>query len=269
MTGFGQASLQSPLGKLAVEIRSLNHRFFDAVLHLPNGFNLLDDRIRKELQRNISRGRINLSFSFVPMKAQKIVLNDKLAANYVKALRGLGKKLKLKDDLGLSHLFGLQGVLNVNEQSLQLQQMWPLIKKTLDMALDNLIHMREAEGDSIEADLRKHVMGLDSSLQMMSKQAKNVIRKKSKLLSPEDCSMFLKSVDINEEIERLNFHIKNFRLQQKKKRAVGKELDFIAQEMQREINTIGAKLPDSKISYFVITMKSLVEKMREQLQNVE
>ncbi|MFC1704191.1 YicC/YloC family endoribonuclease [Candidatus Omnitrophota bacterium] len=268
MTGFGQASMQVAQGKINVEIRSLNHRFFDAVLHLPNGFNQFDDKIRKELQKRISRGRINLSISYIPSKSQKVVLNKALAQNYIKTLRQLNKKLRLKDDIGLSHLLALQGVLTLSENNSQVQ-LWPALKRVINAALVKLIRMRDAEGKSVERDIAKHLARLGQSLQLLAKESKNVIKRKSKNLPPDDCSMFLKSTDINEEIARLGFHVKNFNTKQAKDHAQGKELDFITQEMQREVNTIGAKLPDSKISYFVVTMKSLVEKMREQLQNVE
>jgi uncharacterized protein (TIGR00255 family) len=269
MTGFGLAQRQFFGGGFNLEIKSLNHKFLDLVFHLPSSFSMLEDKIKKEIQRKIKRGRVVVSVTFSMPPRQKVVLNKSLAREYYDVLKSLSRQLGLTDSIKISDIVNLSGVVEIQHPRIA-PSFWPKIKSALNEALENLLQMREAEGVSIYKDLHNKLNRIQDILLLIPHRAKFIVTQKVKTLSKEELPLFLKSSDINEEITRLKYHISNFKNKLKKKKsAVGKELDFIAQELQREINTVGAKLPDTQITSGVIKIKDLIEKIREQLQNVE
>lgn len=268
MTGFGQATGETSGGRFVLEIKSLNHKFLDVVLHLPPGFNVFESKINKLVQKKIRRGRITVALNFSSAPRQTIVLNKSLAQDYYNSLKALKKQLGLNDTIKLSDVVALSGVVEIQNAKIS-NDMLPKINSALDSALNALIKMREQEGLSIYQDVNSKLQQLQSLLAQIPTRAKAIISLKSKSLSQEELPLFLKSSDINEEVSRLKYHINNFQKKLRLPVVSGKELDFISQELQREINTVGAKLPDTQITSFVIKIKDLVEKIREQLQNVE
>jgi len=271
MTGFGGKTAEvKPFGKITVELRSTNHKFLETVLHMPEGFMSLEDRIKKEIEAQVKRGRINCSINISGSQSQGVFINEKLVKNYLSSLRSIKKKYKVAGDVGLDALVNLPGVLSLAESAVPKERIWPELKKLLDGALSNFIAMRKKEGKALQIYLKKRASILTKELSAVKLIYKDVSSKKAALLkTSEEKSSFLKDSDISEEIERLGFHIKNFLHKISKPGSVGKELDFIAQEMQRETNTIGAKSCDSFLSAKVVHIKSQIEKIREQVQNVE
>ena len=270
MTGFARArGVLSPQGRVSLEIRSVNHRFLDIVLHLPEGLLHLEHKLKHEISKKIKRGHIICRLEMNSLQVKKPVLNKHLVKEYYLSLRQISKEFNLKRDISINTLAQLPGIWTIQSQS-SLSLGWGRIRPLVKEALDRLIQRRREEGRVLYQDLaaRKHRLG--AILKAVKARFPKIIKQKLALHnSEEEKNSFLKSSDINEEIVRLSFHLTNFTRCLNNNKAVGKELDFILQEMQREANTIGAKSIDALISNRVVGMKSEIEKMREQVQNVE
>lgn len=271
MTGFGgKESVVLPFGKISAEIRSYNHKFLETVLHLPEGFLAFEDRIKKEIESKVKRGRITCVININNSKAIGVSINEKLLKNYVSALKKIKRELNITGEAGLDTFIHLPGVLSLSESKVPKEKIWPVLKAVLGSALEDLVKMRQKEGAALQNFLKTRAQVLKTELASIQARYKEFVQKKIlQLNSPEERTSFLKDSDISEELERLSFHFKNFTQKLSKTVPVGKELDFIAQEMQREANTIGAKSTDSMLSARVIQMKSQIEKIREQVQNIE
>ena len=272
MTGYGnRESKNTGGGGASAELRSSNHKYLEIVLHLPDGFLALEDKIKKIIEGKVKRGRVVCRLNISGGGLVEPCINRKLLERYLAALKGIQRSLRLTDDLTVSTLIGLPGVLTLDESWPQnRKKTWPELKGVLEGALDQLARTRKKEGAALCRHLRKEAQGMRSILGLLEAGFKRAIREKSAALkTDEERSAFQKTSDITEEIERLKFHVKNFISRLSKEGPAGKELDFIAQEMQRETNTAGAKSCDSLISRRVIQLKSRIEKIREQAQNVE
>lgn len=271
MTGFGSKEAQvEPFGKICAELRSSNHKFLEIVLHLPEGFPFLEDKIKKEIGAKIKRGRITFAVNIVGSQASRIFINKGLLRNYIRAINDTKQKLGIKSDASLDTLLHLPGVLSQGENLAIKSGIWPRLKKLVGQATDELVKMRRKEGAALCVFLKKQTEALKADLGVISARFKKVTQDRiTRIKSEDERAGFLKDTDITEEMERLAFHIRNFSHTLAKAGPVGKELDFITQEMQREANTIGAKSFDTLISGCVVKVKSQIEKMREQLQNIE
>lgn len=271
MTGF--ASKQGkvlPLGKVNVEIRSTNHKFLDAVLHLPDGLLSLEDKIKKEIEARLKRGRITCVINIITPQGPEVFINKQLLKNYILALKNIQEQFQLKDEIQLDTLMHLPGILSLAESRIHREGSWPKLKILVEQTLDDLVRRRRKEGQAIGAYLMTYTQALNKHLKVIRSIFKKVIKDKvSRLKTDEERASFLKETDITEEIERLAFHIRNFKERFSKNGPVGKELDFITQEMQREANTMAAKSCHVAISSRVVEIKSQIEKLREQLQNIE
>lgn len=271
MTGFGSREAEVlSFGKICVELRSSNHKFLEISLHLPDGLPFLEDKLKKEITAKIKRGRIICAINILGGQASAVFINKPLLRSYISALKDIKRKFCLKDEISMDTLIHLPGVLSQAE-SLNLKRgIWPHLKILVHQAVDNLLKMRQKEGSALCAFLKKQIDALTTDLAVISARFKKATQDKlMQIKTEEERVSFLKDTDITEEIERLAFHIKNFSHTLAKSEPVGKELDFITQEMQREANTIGAKSFDTLISGRVVKLKSQIEKMREQLQNIE
>jgi len=271
MTGFGGREAKIlPFGKICIELRSSNHKFLETVLHLPEGFLFLEDRIKKEIEAKIKRGRVTCVVNIIGGQSSSVFINRGLLNNYILALREIKKLFGMKDEVSLDTLIHLPGVLSLEVNTITKVRIWSGLKTLLHQALNDLVKMRQKEGRALCVYLKSRAEALKTSLGMLKTRFKKVIQDKmAKLESDEERINFLKDTDITEETERLAFHIQNFINKLSQSGPLGKELDFIAQEMQREANTIGAKSCDALISNRVVNIKSQIEKIREQLQNIE
>lgn len=270
MTGFSRARRFIPLwGTVNLEIRSVNHRFLDVILHLPEGFLYLEQRIKDEIARKIRRGHIICRLEVRAHELKKPTLNKRLIKEYFFALKNICRQLKLNQDININTLMGLPGVCAVESHS-PLSLDWSKIKPLVKEVLDRLVQRRQQEGRVLYRDLKMRVEKLDRILKGVKARFKRVIKQRLELYETDlEKNNFLRSSDISEEIVRLSFHLRNFARCLHNKKAVGKELDFILQEMQRETNTIGAKSIDTFIASRTVRIKSEIENMREQVQNVE
>jgi len=271
MTGFASKEVAiAPFGKCFLEIRSTNHKFLETVFHLPVGFLSLEDKIKKAIEAKIKRGRVVCVMNILGSPANKIFVDKRLLRNYISTLRNIRERARIKEEIRLDTLINLPGVLSLGEDRRSKAKIWPRLKTLLHKTLNDLVSMRQKEGQALYIYLKKSAQALEISLGIIKTKFKKLIKDKiAEFKTPEECTSFLKDTDITEEIERLAFHIRNFKNKLSKAGPIGKELDFIAQEMQREANTMGAKSCDALVSSRVVQMKSQIEKIREQLQNIE
>ena len=271
MTGFGsKEAYLKPFGKVSIELRSANHKFLESVFHFPVGFLSLEDRIKKEIEAKVKRGRVVCAVNISGSKGSKIFINKDLLKNYILGLKHIKKEFGIADELNINTLVHLPGILSLEENQIPASSIWPRLKILLNGALDELVKMRAKEGRALNGFLKSKADNLDKGLKAVKAAFKKAAaRKACELNCDEEKASFLKGADITEEIERLTFHVRNFKSKLSKNIPMGKELDFIAQEMQREANTMAAKSFDAGISAKVVQMKSQVEKIREQVQNIE
>lgn len=271
MTGFGSREQEVlPYGKICAELRSSNHKFLEILAHLPEGFLSLEDGIKRTIESRIKRGRLTCVVNIVGGRTPEVFINKPLLKNYVKKLNEVKRQFQIKDEISINTLIQLPGALSLEGQRVSKVSLWPRIKVLIERSLDDLVKARQKEGRALHGFLRHRAEILKAGLAFIKTRYKKAIKKKASLLtSNEERSAFLKAADISEEIERLAFHIRNFRNKLSKNGPVGKELDFIAQELQREANTLAAKSCDTAISGRVVQMKSQIEKIREQVQNIE
>jgi uncharacterized protein (TIGR00255 family) len=271
MTGYGSQEAQAgEAGKISVEIRSSNHKFLEIVFHVPVELMYLEDRMRKVIEARIKRGRLTCVVTMMENKGSRVLIHKEVVKDYITKIREVKRQFGIVDDININTLVHLPGVVSVGADKKRPANLWPKIKTVLESALEDLVRMRSAEGRSTRIYLKKRAHALASGLAFIKGKFRKAIREKmSGLKSDEERVSFLKSTDIGEEIDRLAFHIRNFKNKLAKNGSVGKELDFIAQEMQREANTLAAKSFLAAISARVVQMKSLIEKIREQVQNIE
>jgi uncharacterized protein (TIGR00255 family) len=271
MTGFGNATgVIKDIGRVGVEIKTTNHRFLEVIARLPEGFLSLEEAIRKQICRRLKRGRVICQVVLALPTKEKVEVNRRLLGEYLSAARQIKKQARTKDDISLNRLMGLPGVLTLSAVPLGAERLWPQLRILLSQAIENLLRMRAKEGAALYADIKERLQKIQHTAEMIRARIKKLLREKTAFIAnPDEKSRFLKDADISEELTRLRFHLKNFLRKLQAKDPQGKELDFISQEMQREANTIAAKSIDGRISSWVVQVRSQIEKVREQLQNVE
>jgi uncharacterized protein (TIGR00255 family) len=290
MTGYGRGEASRDGFKITVELSSVNRKQSEISLTLPRELELLEPQIRDQINRHISRGRVTVRVSVHAAEGNlcaRMHLNVPLAKAYAHELTRLSKELKLPGPVTLDHLARAPGVFQTDEQLAEGEDFWPSVQKALRTALSGMMTMRQREGKHLAADLARRVGIMRKAAGKIQKHAPEVAERyrrqlieriKSAGLSMPDADderlqkevvYFADRSDISEELTRLQSHFKQFDDCMKSGEPVGRTLDFLAQEMNREINTIGSKANDSTISREVITLKAELEKFREQAQNVE
>lgn len=288
MTGFGRAELARDRTSVTVELRALNQRFFELKLNLPRGWGELEGEFRKLVQGTVERGRVDLfvrATSLNPPKV-KIRVNEQLARDYVTELRQLGKKLGLNGKLELSAVLERPEIFRVEEDDPDETSAAQLALTALKRALKTLGAERAREGLGLRRDFEQRIANLSAALPRIEELSaaardntkRNFQTRLRELLEDaplnekriyEDAVAAANHGDISEEMTRLRVHLKAFKDLLRKSGAAGKALEFLLQEINREINTIGAKSQDAQLSQITVAMKGEVEKMREQVQNVE
>lgn len=288
MTGFGKAECILPKGKITAEIKTVNHKFLDVSLKLPVGMSIFEDRVKDVLQRNVKRGKMNVNISYdgALLKEGKVVIDGKIAKRYYAELSKLEKSLGLKNSITVKDLAALPGVVSYEIEEAKIAALWPKIKIALDRALAKLGKDREKEGRALFVDLNTRTKNIKSLLGTIRSRAHLNIDEYRRKFNDRikdmtggrtidmgrlemEVAIFAKNSDISEEITRLDNHLANFGKTISETGEVGKKIDFIAQELHRETNTIGSKASDFKISKSVIDIKGEIEKIREQAKNLE
>lgn len=288
MTGFGRGEAGSELGRIVVEMKAVNHRFSEVVFRMPRQFAALEEPARKLVLNRVSRGRVDVFVSWeAAAKARGVKVDKELAIAYYNALMELGGEIGSKSELSLDTLARLPDVLKVEEGEVTADDLWPTFEAATAAAVENLIAMREREGANLAQDLlaragRIEEMGRNVALRAplvveeyrarLSKRLEELLGQ-SNVVDPQrlaqEVALFADRSDITEEIQRLSSHLSQFRAALAGSDAVGRKLDFLVQEIGREINTIGSKANDVTITNYVVDGKSELEKVREQVQNIE
>jgi uncharacterized protein (TIGR00255 family) len=270
MTGFGSQEAEiNSVGRVSVELRCTNHKFSESVFHLPEGLLSLEEKLKKVIEAKIKRGRIYCAINIKGQAAQGIFVNRKLLQNYLYQLNSIKKEFKIKDGLSLDSLIRLPGILSLKEDKPAGEHIWEQLKPVFLQALDSLLMARGKEGRALASLLKERSSLLHKDLLFIKRRFITAVKSRLKDIQEDERAAFLKGADITEETDRLYFHINNFQHKLAAGGSVGKELDFITQEMQREANTLAAKSFDLIISGRAVQIKSQIEKIREQVQNIE
>ena len=269
MTGYGSAEFASGQTKAVVEVKSLNHRYFDISYYLPIGFGSVENKVRQIVQKHIERGRITVTVKIVQKPLQMVVLNKGAVKAHLKNARVLKKEFSLDNDISVADMIRLPGVVETKETLVSPKEVWPALEKSLLRSLRSLVVMRRSDGKSLLTDVSDKFKRMSLQIKKIKTRSNVILKDKKKSLTTEEFTSFRKGADIHEEMARLQHYVDEMKKLLRKSGSVGKRIDFIAQEMQRETNTIGSKLQDKVVSNGVIALKSKIEKIREQAQNIE
>ena len=289
MTGFGRGESTDGIHNFNIEIKTVNHRYNDMVLKFPKHLSYLEEKIKRRIKNRISRGRVEvyINLEYISQSAMEVKVDIPLAKAYKTGLELILEELNLEDDIKLSHIMSLSEIIKTERKELDEDITWDCLKTALDKALEKVIDMREKEGVILKRDMeyqvekiKKMVKEIEKRSPLVVEEYKEKLKERIKELLDDEYNLdeerlnneiafFADKSDINEEIVRLNSHINQFLQTLENGESIGRKLDFIIQEMNREINTIGSKASDLVIGNYVIDVKSELEKMREQAQNVE
>lgn len=269
MTGFGSAEISTSDVKGTFEIKTVNHRYFDISYYFPIGFGSIEEKVRRVVNQDVKRGRVTVSLKIAQKTNPTGVLNHDAVRRYLEVAKILEKNYGLKDQMKVSDMLRLPGVINLQDSVVTPDDLWPFIEKALNKAMNSLVLMRKREGKALSIDISDKLKIMASEIVKIRQRAKVLLQEKKKVVTNEEFSSFQKSNDINEELTRLSHYIGEAKALLKSGELAGKKFDFVAQEMQRETNTVGSKVQDQLVSNAVIALKSKIEKIREQSQNVE
>ncbi len=290
MTGYGRGDCSQDGFKITVELSSVNRKQSEISVNLPREMEMLEAQIRDLINRYVARGRLTVRVSLhagASRLSARMHLNIPLAKAYARELNRLSRQLHLPGPVTLDQLARAPGVFQTDEEIAEEENFWPAVEKTLKTALSGLVKMREREGAHLAQDLAKRIAVMRKAVSQIQKHAPGVAEryrqqlieriKSAGLEAPgveddrllKEVVYFADRSDITEELTRLQSHFQQFEDCRKSKEPVGRMLDFLAQEINREVNTVGSKANDSLISREVVTLKAELEKFREQAQNVE
>ncbi len=287
MTGFGAGRARADGACISVELSSVNRKQLEVALRLPPALAPFEVQVQRMIQRTLSRGRVSGSVQLDMSAGETSVkVDQKRAAAVIGKLRSSAKKLKLTDDLSASMLLKIPNLLEIQVAEQKPDELFQTLEKALSAALKKLVTMRAKEGRELADDFKVRLNTLEKTLQEITKRAPQVLSKRRKKMFQglgklglenlstdervlKEIALFGEKSDIAEEITRLTSHIKQFRSRLRSADPVGRELDFLVQEFLREINTIGSKANDLEITQQVVAFKTELERIREQVQNIE
>lgn len=289
MTGYGRAAAQREGLRAEVEISSVNRKQLDIVLSMPRALASIEARVHEEIASVLVRGRISVEVTVRVLSGtlrEHVRFNEALARAYADALRKGARALKVKDDIGITLLAGMPGVMRVESAEEEPERVWPVLQEALRKALSSLDRMRLREGRALARDLMQRIDLLERIADDIRCRAPDVAARYRQTLHDRLASLkqeigidadrlerevilFADRSDITEECTRISSHLRQARLLLRGKEPAGKALDFLAQELNREINTIGSKSADVEIAGRVVAFKTELERLREQVQNIQ
>ena len=288
MTGYGRGQQLLHGRSITVEIRSVNHRYFEFSCRTPRGCAFLEDRLKRTLQQAISRGKVEVSLTLqtVESRGGAVAVDHALAGQYLTALRALAAEYGLTDDLTLSTVARLPDLFTVCRGEEDEEELAADVLSVLQEALDRFVAMREAEGERLRADVLSRLLALEEHLAFVEERSPQTVAEYRARLTAKlnellggavadeariltESAIVADRLAVDEETVRLHSHIAQLRGILDCAEPVGRKLDFLVQEMNRETNTIGSKCSDTAIAGHVVEMKSEIEKIREQIQNIE
>ncbi|MGE3537629.1 MAG: YicC/YloC family endoribonuclease [Candidatus Tectimicrobiota bacterium] len=288
MTGYGRSEVHHAQLTLTVEARSVNHRYLDIALRYPRLYAPLEARMKQRVQTYFARGRIDITMTQQDSTAthRALSLDHALARQYYDALQRLQTSLQIPGTIDLGMIAGLRDVFKVEEPSEDIEALWEVMGQGLDTALQALRSMRQQEGEALEHDfhgrvqtMRQHAQAIRARVpevvidyrQRLEQRVKELFEQYT--LDPQrlaqEAILFAERTDITEELTRLEAHLQAFTRLLASSEAVGRKIEFLVQEMNREVNTMGSKSNDTTISHSVVELKSELERIREQIQNIE
>jgi uncharacterized protein (TIGR00255 family) len=290
MTGFGRGEVSGETATITVEARSVNHRHLDVGVRLPGVLTGYDAEIRRLVQGRLERGRVDVSVQVAPLASQPartVRVDAMLAARYVEQARQLARELGLPGDVDVTWVLGQPGVIEQAETPpADAAVLWPLVADALGRALDELVSRRSAEGAALASELRALCAAFAGVLEQIAARAPVAATRREERLRERmtalladtsvdegriatEVAVWATKTDVAEELARLRVHLDELGLMLDKGGSVGRQLDFLIQEMNREVNTSGSKADDLELSQAALAAKGLLEKIREQVQNIE
>ena len=287
MTGFGRGEFTQDNITFTVEVRTVNHRYSDISIRMPRIVSSLEEKVREFVSNKVSRGKIDLYINYTSFgQSSEVKLDNNLASAYVTALTALKSEFDIKDDISLSLITRFPDILKLEAVELDMDKLWLILKESLETAFAALVEMRKREGERLKKDMLSKLESINEYLVVIkSNSASLVVEYKTKLYERikelakdialdenrllTEVAIFADKSTIDEEIVRLSSHIQEFQKTLSQSGSIGKRLDFVVQEMNREVNTIGSKITNLGIVNKVIDIKTEIEKIREQIQNIE
>ncbi|MBR1822677.1 MAG: YicC family protein [Ruminococcus sp.] len=288
MTGYGRAQKILNGRDILVEIRSVNHRYYEYSSRIPRAYNYIDEKLKALLKNSISRGKVEVAVTInnIEGKDTEIAINKGTAEGYVQALRSVSQELGLDDDLTLSKLIKLPDIFTIQKTPDDEEQVWSDVAEVAEEAVAKFVEMRTIEGQRLRTDITEKADGILRMVMEVERLSpitvenyrSRLYKKLSEILESKDideqriiteAAVFAEKIAVDEETVRLRSHISQLKTMLGSDEAVGRKLDFIVQEMNREVNTIGSKAQDLNVTKIVVDMKAEIEKIREQIQNIE
>lgn len=288
MTGFGRGEHQEDGKEFLVEIKTVNHRYSDVFVKMPRQIGYLEEKVRNLVSKAVSRGKIDVyvSYNNFGEDSKRVMFDEPLAKTYINAVEALRDQFGLKDDITVSLISRFPDVLKIEQPEADEEKEWAMLKEAVENALKALILMRENEGEGLKNDLLSRADYIDNVLKEIEVRSPEIVKEYKLKLDTRikdligqqtidenrlamEVAIFADRCSIDEETVRLHSHIGQLREAFKLEQPVGRKLDFLVQEMNREINTIGSKANDLLITRNVVEVKSEIEKIREQVQNIE
>jgi uncharacterized protein (TIGR00255 family) len=287
MTGFGRSKQTNEHMHVTVEMKSVNHRFCEISVRIPRQWSIFEDKIKKVILQYVKRGRVEV---FVNVEGEgfikrKLRVDWQLMNDYYERLQEANERFSLQDRVTLAQLFQLEGVTEVIEEEAGNEEIEQLVLAATEEAVQQLTEMRRQEGQALLNDIREQFAIITQCVHNIQMLAPEVVKQYRERLTKRmnefvqgavdeariltEVAIFAEKADINEELKRIRSHIEQFTDTLHKSEPVGRKLDFLVQELNREMNTIGSKANDSRIALQVVEMKSALEKVKEQVQNIE
>lgn len=286
MSGFGRCSKNTVYGNITVEISSLNCKFCNIDIILPNNLKILEYKIKKFIEQKVERGQINVNIFLKEKKIEQYTYSKVVVKELIKILQDLKKTLNLKQEISLHDVINFPDLIKIKKKNININKIWLIIKKILDETMNKLIVMREKEGKKIFNDMNYRIKKIEKAVDLIEKDIPAVLLeyKKSMLKNMQkinkeagidekqfttEFAYLTTKRDVTEEIIRLKSHLNQFKKTINFKNSIGHCLNFIIQEMHRETNTMASKINNFKVSHKTIEIKSEIEKIKEQIQNIE
>ncbi len=296
MTGYGRGSYEDAAFSFVIEIKTVNHRYNEVAMRLPRFLNPLEDKIRKAILAKVARGRVDVfvTASYEPVEGYRLKVDKNLVKAYNKALQEIGSQLGVEDAAvgqgqKLFYIAKCQDVISTDDALPEATELWPLMEGAINEALTHLLQMREAEGQNISGDIKNRADLIETKLLEIEQRAPLVVteyQEKLRLRVEEllkgcaegriaeerlmqEVAIFADRVNITEELVRLKSHLQQFKAMLASVKPIGRKMDFLVQEFNREANTIASKANDLTITALDVEIKAEIEKIREQIQNIE
>lgn len=288
MTGFGRSEVSEGARKFTIEMKAVNHRYLDVTIKMPKKLNVFEAAIRNELKNYIQRGKVDIFITYEDTSENNIMIkyNRDIAVEYMKYLKEMAEEFGLDNDVRVSTLSRYPEVLSMEEQNADEEEIWKVLQKAVDIAAQGMAESRVREGENLKADLLEKLDDMEKNVDFIAERSPQIIAEYRQKLSDKvhellagaavdenriatEVTIFADKICVDEEMVRLRSHIEAVRKALLDGGSIGRKLDFLAQEMNREANTILSKANDLTVSDCGIELKTTIEKIREQIQNIE